>query len=490
MSEQAIKVLVVDDDDKGRAKLIEHLRFQDVQVVGESTLGASAYTWADQLGVDAVVVSVQEPIARALRTVESLSVGERTWPTIAVSTSSDVDTVRKAIAAGVRDFLVLPLQPGELRKTILNVVQTERNRKEAREQGTPATRLGTIITVFGVKGGIGKSSIASNVATALAQETRQHVALLDLDLQYGDDAVMLDVVPQWTIVDAVRELDPKKPHSIERFLTSHASRVRLLASPETPQEAGALTGAQIGQVLEILASTHDYVVVDTSAQIDEVSAQALDASTIVLLVVTPEVPCIKRTKAALALLEESGYSRDKVKLIINRSDPQSEVPPAEIEKALNYPVYARIPDDRAVARGISLGVPAVMSAPKSEAGQALLTMVRGLAGVEATPAEKSRKFRMPFMGRHGKGEARQVEHPAPAPAPAHVAADPYAAWQPLMNEAAPASADGGMVAAPVAAKVVSIGAAIGGIGSVRGKLEDDDDDPGDSRVIARDDSAG
>ncbi|MFM9106460.1 MAG: response regulator [Chloroflexota bacterium] len=468
MGEQAIKVLVVDDDEKGRAKLIEHLRFQDVQVVGESTLGASAYTWADQLGVDAVVVTVQEPVARALRTIEALSVGDRTWPTIAVSATGDVDTVRKAIAAGVRDFVVLPLQPGELRKTIVNVLQIDRTRREARDQGAPATRLGTIVTVFGVKGGIGKSTIASNVATALAQESRQHVALLDLDLQYGDDAVMLDVVPEWTIAEAVKEIDPKKPHSIERFLTPHASRVKLLAAPQTPQAAAMLDGGQVRQVLEMLASTHDYVVVDTSAQIDEISAMALDASTIVLLVVTPEVPCVKRTKAAIALLEESGYSRDKVKLVINRADPQSEVPPAEIERSLNYPVYARIPDDRAVAKGISLGVPVVMSAPKSSAGVALLEMVRGLGGVEA-PAEKRRRSWLPFRGR-GKGEARQD---APAARDAAIAADPYAAWEPLLRESAPAPVDGGMAAAPGAGKVVSIGTAIGGIGAVRGRTEGD-----------------
>ncbi|MGI9254579.1 MAG: AAA family ATPase, partial [Thermomicrobiales bacterium] len=352
---------------------------------------------------------------------------------------------------------------GELRKTIVSVVQTDRARKSAREQGTPATRLGTIITVFGVKGGIGKSTIANNVATALAQETRQHVALLDLDLQYGDDAVMLDIVPEWTICDAVRELDPRKPHSIERFLTPHGSRVKLLAAPPTPQAAGELTSAQIGQVLEMLAATHDYVVVDTSAQIDEVSALALDASTIVLLVVTPEVPCVKRTKSALALLEESGYSRDKVKLIINRADPESEVPPAEIEKALNYPVHARIPDDRAVARGISLGVPVVMSAPKSEAGQALLALVRGLSGAETPVAEKPKKFKLPFLGRQAKQTARPDEHADRAPVPGGAMQDPYAAWEPLLRETA--ATESPVVASPVAAKVVSIGTAIGGIGS-------------------------
>jgi len=387
MSEHQIKVLVVDDDERARRRLIEHLRFDDMQVVGESNLGAAAFTWASQLDVDVIVVSVQEPIARALRTIESLTVGERTWPVIGVSPLTDRETTRKAIVAGVRDFLVLPLPTGELRRSILGVLKTE----EGRQTGAAGSRLGTIITVFGVKGGIGKSSVSSNVATALAQETRQHVALADLDLHFGDAAIMLDLAPRASITDAVREIDPGKPHGVEEFLTPHVSTLRLLAAPFSPDEWTSISPERVGRVLEALAAINDYVVVDTGAQIDPVSAVAMDMSTIVLVLTTPEVPCLRRTRTALAMMEESGYSRDKVKLVVNRVDPQAEVSVEEIEKVLGYPVYAQIPDDREVAKAISLGVPVVMSNPKAKAAIAISALSRGLVGGEAPGSTEEKK---------------------------------------------------------------------------------------------------
>lgn len=426
MSESVVKVLVVDDDEKTRRRLIAQFRFPDVQVVGESTLGAAAYTWAEQLDVDVVVVAVEEPVARSLRTIEALSVGQRTWPVVAVSSLPDRETMRKAILVGVRDYLVLPLDAGELRRTVLNVHQTEVERRAAAEQGTK--RLGTIVTVFGVKGGIGKSTVACNVAAALAQETRHQVALLDLDLHFGDAAVMLDLAPEATIVDAAGSVDPGKPQSVEPFLTPHASRVRLLASPPLPDAAATLGPEQVGKVLETLAATHDYVVVDTGAQVDPVTATALDMATIVMLLVVPEVTCIRRTKAALALMEESGYSRDKLKLVLNRADPKAEVSTADTATALNYPVYAQIPDDRAVARSITVGVPVVMSAPKTRAGRALLDLGRGLAGADAAP--KRSRFAWPFRS--------QPQRPATVPvaAPSDEAAV-RSAWDSVLRQTAP-----------------------------------------------------
>ena len=131
MSEQRIKILVVDDNEKTRDKLIEQLRFEDTEVVGESGFGAAAYTWAQQLDVDVVIVSVEEPIARSLRTVETLSVGARTWPVLGLSSQNDRETMRKAIVAGVRDFLVTPVSPEELRQTILNMYRVERTDRKS-----------------------------------------------------------------------------------------------------------------------------------------------------------------------------------------------------------------------------------------------------------------------------------------------------------------------------------------------------------------------
>jgi pilus assembly protein CpaE len=438
MSEQTIKILIVDDNEKARDKLIEQLRFDGMTVVGESGYGAAAYTWAEQLDIDVVIVSIEEPMARALRTVESLAVGTRSWPVLGVSTQTDRETMRKAVLAGVRDHLVLPVSDEELHQTILNIHRVDQSRRTAVEQGQTAGRVGTIVAVVGVKGGIGKSTVSTNTAIALAEQSKQQIALADLDLQFGDDAVMLDIVPTRTIEDVAAELNWSNPQLIQSYLTDHGSRIKLLAAPATPEGAETISEDQVGKVLETLAATHDYVVVDTSAQIDAISMRAMDLATIVLLVVIPEVPCVRRTKAALALMQEWGYSTDKVKLVVNRARKKSEVSIDEIEKVLQYPVYAQIPEDPKAVKGISIGAPVVLSAPKSEAGKAFTNLGRSLIG-----APQTRKRRSPF-GRKGAEPARPVISPAPYMQPRPYAPASVAADQPNSHQSWPAgTANGG-----------------------------------------------
>ena len=325
MSEQAIKILIVDDNEKTRDKLIEQLRFEDVAVVGESSFGAAAYTWAQQLEVDVVIVSIEEPIARSLRTIESLAVGTRSWPVLGLSSQTDRETMRKAVVAGVRDYLVWPVADEELHQTIVNIHRTEQSRRSALAQGQTAGRVGTIVAVVGVKGGIGKSTVAANVAIALAEQTRQQIAMVDLDLQFGDAAVMLDLLPARTIEQAAKELTGANPQLIQDYLTDHASRVKLLAAPATPEGAETITEDQVGEMLGALAATNDYVVVDTSAQIDGISMRVMDMATLVLLVVVPEVPCVRRTRG--------GPGADAGVGILPRQSQTGRQPRAEEERS-------------------------------------------------------------------------------------------------------------------------------------------------------------
>ncbi|MBW3633594.1 MAG: response regulator [Chloroflexi bacterium] len=376
-----VNILIVDDNDKARARLIDQLRYPDLRIVGESAFGAAASSWANQLDVDVVIVAIDEPIARGLRTVEMLAVGTSSWPVIAVSSRNDRDLMRKAMLAGARDYIALPASGDGLRGSIIRVYQREHERRSTGAESDRGHGHGTVITIFGVKGGIGKTTTAVNIAAGIAQGTGNQVALIDADSQFGDCAMMLDLVPERTIVDAAGEVDPAMPHLIEPYLTDHASRLSLLAAPASPGEADQVTPELVGNALRSLAATNDFVVIDTSPQIDAVTALAIDRASIVLVLVTPEVPSVRRTRAALDLLEAAGYSRDKIKLVLNRASKRAEVPNKDLEEALGYPIYAEIPDDRAIVRAITAGVPVVMSDAKSDAGRSYLELARKLAGV-------------------------------------------------------------------------------------------------------------
>lgn len=386
-----VKVLIVDDNDKARARLIDQLRYPDITIVGESPFGNAAVSWASRLEVDVVIVSVEEPVVRGLRTIDLLTSGEIAWPIVAVSSHHDRESMRKAMLAGARDYLVLPASEADVRKSVMLVYQREQERRGTTDLGGGSNVYGTVIAIFGVKGGIGKTVAAVNIAAGIAQDTENRVALVDADTQFGDCAVMLDLVPERTIIDAAGEVDPAAPNLIEPYLTDHLSHLSLLAAPASPGDANQITPELVGNALKSLAATHDFVVIDTSPQIDALTALIIDLSSIVLVVVTPEVPSVRRTRAALDLLEAAGYSRDKIKLVLNRSTRRAEVPTAELEEALGYPIYAEIPDDRAVIRAVTRGTPVVMSDAKSEAGRAFIGLGRKLAGVTGAHHQGARR---------------------------------------------------------------------------------------------------
>lgn len=426
-----VSILIVDENEKTRASLIEQLRYPDLRIVGESSFGATAASWADQLDVDVVIVVVEEPVVRALRTVELLTTGATSRPVIAVSSQNNRDMMRKTMLAGARDYLALPAPENDLRKSVIRVHQRELERRFAPAEGSRTTVHSTIITVMGVKGGIGKTVTAVNIAAAIAQGTKQHVALVDTDLQFGDCGVMLDIVPERTIADALGEADPATPHLVDAYLSDHASNLSLLAAPASPGEADQISPDDVGKVLRSLAASNDYVVIDTSPQLDPITALAIDLASIVLVLVVPEVPCIRRTQAALALLEEAGYSRDKVKLLLNRAGKRAEVSNAELEATLGYPIYAEIPDDRAVAQSVSLGVPVIMSDANSSAGRAFTALGRKLAGVAT--GQRGRAF--PWWSRRRQHDLDPNAVPAP---PNPVESDALiAAWAPAIRPANP-----------------------------------------------------
>jgi pilus assembly protein CpaE len=426
-SHTTVNILIVDDNEKARARLIDQLRYPDIRIVGESAFGTAAVSWASRLDVDVVIVAVEEPVVRGLRTIDLLTTGSSDWPIVAVSARNDRESMRKAMLAGARDYLVLPASEEDVRKSVMRVYQRDQERRANPDGSDRGNVHGTIIAVFGVKGGIGKTVTAVNIAASIARGKNNRVALVDADTQFGDCAVMLDVMPERTIVDAAGEVDPAKPHVIDPYLTDHVSHVSLLAAPSRPGDADQVTPELVANALKSLAATNDFVVVDTSPQIDALTASIIDLASIVLVLVTPEIPCVRRTRAALDLLEAAGYSRDKIKLVLNCASKRSEVPNEDLEMALGYPIYAEIPDDRAVVRSITAGLPVVMSDAKSDVGRAYLEMgnkLAGLSGGERASAGRGWRLR-------GGYDADAGAVPAP---PNPISSDALlAAWAPAIG---------------------------------------------------------
>jgi pilus assembly protein CpaE len=377
-----LEVVVVDPDVNSRADTNRALTVGHFSVTGEAGYGIDAVTMAKDKNPDVIVLAMEEPVARATQTMSSLADALPDTPVIVYSSLSDAASVRRAMVTGARDYLVKPPRPEELARAVYAVLEQEERRRTRLSGDTAATAArGTIITVFGAKGGIGKTTISTNLSAALCRASNSSVAIVDMDTRFGDVAIMMDVVVEFSIADVGRNIETVNRENIGDYLVRHGSGVEILPAPLHPTEWGALNRQHITTVLDLLSQTHDYVVVDTPGAFNELVATALEAANIILLVTSMDIASIKDTALALEMLRAAAVSEDKVKLIINHSTSSNSLRAEDVERVLEYEVYWRIPHDVAVSNSNQLGQPIVITKPYARASRAISEIAANLAGI-------------------------------------------------------------------------------------------------------------
>ena len=251
---------------------------------------------------------------------------------------------------------------------------------------------GTVITVFGAKGGIGKTTISSNLSIALAAEAHQSVALVDMDTRFGDVAITMDIPVEKSIADLARNLDNVDRNSLREFLVEHESGVHILPAPTRPSDWRNLTARHIRDCVDVLAQTHDFVVLDTPGTFNEIVAAAIEVGSMILLVTTLDMASIKDTVLALEMLHERfGNDEERIKVVLNRAGVDSGVRERDVEATLDAPLWWRIPQDNEVVKAAQLGRPIVMSRPNSKVAVEIREMARALAGVRNRQRSRKQK---------------------------------------------------------------------------------------------------
>lgn len=279
--------------------------------------------------------------------------------------------------ARVVEVLDLPAEPGQIISAVkiaagfaeqLTIV-SEVSAPSTGVPGSPgqvkkAERKSTVITVFSTKGGVGKTVLATNIAATIAEKTPGRVALVDLDLQFGDVGIALGLPPSNSILDFVSLTGPITAETIDDMLAVHESGIRVLLAPKDPESADLISGESVRTVIKALKTRADFVIVDTPASFDDRVLSALDESDEVCLALTMDVMSIKNIRLCLRTLSDLRYDREKQKIVINRIEGNVGLKISEIEKALGVSAIAKIPADKAVALAINKGTPVVLDAPK------------------------------------------------------------------------------------------------------------------------------
>jgi pilus assembly protein CpaE len=314
-------------------------------------------------------------------------------PVLIVASSGSANMLEEALDADIADVLLLP-------QLVENVVfalrkATHTTRRAATTGGTG--RNGKIVTVFSPKGGTGKTVTATNLASALAKFEGRKTLLLDLDLQFGDAAIMLGIEPDKTIYDLVvapGELDSEK---LAGYTTKHLSGLDVVPAPLRPEDAELVTEAKLGRLLEVAKESYDCIVVDTSPFFHGPMLATLDRTDELLLLCGLDVPTLKNLRLALQTLELLSFPKQRIRIVLNRSNSKVGMKQNEVESALGMKVRFEVPSDRAVPLAVNRGKPVVLDEEGADVSRAIRQMAKNLFPVEQ--AEKAKRRLLPAFSR-------------------------------------------------------------------------------------------
>jgi len=410
-----IRLLIVDDISSTRDNLQKLLAFaDDIEVVGTASDGREGLESAHRLQPDIVLTDVNMPVMDGIQLTETLASELPTSPVIIMSVQGERDYLRRAMRAGPREVLIKPFSHDELVAAIRRVYQLEQKKgtflaktNPPVPEAPPAPRSGgpaEVLLVFSGKGGVGKTVIATNLAVGLAEHTGGRVALVDLDLQFGDVGVMFNLDHSRSITELVDGSSGIDDESLAEVLASGPAGVKVLLAPISPELADLVTAEHVRSLMAELRKSFDYVVVDSSSHLTEFNLEVVELAQRVLVVTALTIPAIKDAKLTLKVLESLSVEPEKIMLVVNRIDSYADFNQGSIEQSLRTPVAVQIPHDpRVIGDAITNGQPFVIANRDAEVSRAVRELVARIvpehAAVAASPRNSDGKRRKGLFGR-------------------------------------------------------------------------------------------
>ncbi len=311
-----------------------------------------AYNAIKELSKALVIVDISEYQEQALNFVSKITSELKNCKVIILSEKPDVDIIVRAMRVGANDFLPIPL----IKKDFLESLEKIYNDFTGTVNKKSKCR---IITVYSNKGGVGKTSVATNLAYELAKITKENVALIDLNFQLGDVTTFLDLKPSFNISYMLQNLDKIN----EDFLLSTLEKYKdtglyVLADPPYFKQAENVSAKELSKLFSILKDTFSYVIVDTSGGFDKKAMIALDNSDLILFTTIVNLPSLRNCQRCLEMFEKSGIDIQKTQILINRYMENDEINSNDVEEVLGRKIYWKVPNNYfTMMSAINKGIP-------------------------------------------------------------------------------------------------------------------------------------
>lgn len=381
-----LRVLITDEDLDSRVTARRAVQRAQLEVVGETGFGTESVSVALSASPDLILLAVEEPAARALATAEAIANALPDTPMVIYSSVSTPEAIRRGMVFGARDYLFKPLDATRLRESaLLALSQEERRQMRRAGQLLGAHGRGTVVTVTGAKGGVGKSVLSVNLATALRRATQRAVVILDADVDFGDVGSMLDVQPEHSMLDFMRRGPDVDRDVMRGMVTSHSSGIDILGAPTEDAENWEFCGPEdIKRTVDAFAQVYDFVVVDTGTAFDQRVRACIESSTLTLVVTSSDVSSVRDTSLALRRMRRWGIEEDRYRIVLNRSTRSDGLSRSELSSAVGTEVFWEIPHDRAVPPSVQVGHPVVLMSDRSAAATSLDRLARAIAGIQTS----------------------------------------------------------------------------------------------------------
>lgn len=408
MADNKIKILIVDDIPEARENLKKLLAFEpDIDVIGVAGTGREAVQLAGELHPHIVLMDINMPDMDGITATREI---RRLSPSVGVvmmSVQGEVEYVRRAMAAGARDFLTKPAPAEELYATVRSVYESMaemRNNAAAMPMMTSGTggaqkvavdrgRTTYVIAVYSPQGGSGKTTIATNMAAGLMREGTK-VLLIDGKVQFGDVGIFLNLRATGTIIDLLGDVDNLDMDLVESVLMTHESGLRVLLPPQRPEEAELVQGEQFRKIVEGMRGAFDFVVVDLSSRLDDIALNVLEIADRIIMVATPTLPAVIHSLTFLGLLDELNYPPEKTQLVLNKVTPDLErakvaLASGMIEQKFKRKALGIIPmDERRVLYAVNRGYSIIAKDQNLSPARELLALAEALR-VNLQPVEEA-----------------------------------------------------------------------------------------------------
>ncbi len=359
-----INIVVCSNDTEYKVALKNKLVDENIEIIGYADVEPSAKVRILGFVPDVVafLVSRIDIDSQLMDFIEDMNLSSIGAVPIILTDEVNVDIVNMAAQAGVRQVMNIEVGAEEFCKNITKLASKERKHNVA--QNTEKKTRSRVYSFFSGKGGVGKTTLCTNTAVSLASRGKKTL-LIDLDLQFGDADMALDVSPNETIVDLSRDLNGISLDNITSSCTTHPSGFMLLASPSSPELAEYVTSAAVKSILDIARNYFEYILLDCGCALVDPVITALENSDTIFMVNDVNILSLKRAKVCLNVIQQLNQG-DKAKLIINKNLKKNNVSIADFENLLGIPAYAVISNDfKSVNSSLNNGQPVVAYKPRS-----------------------------------------------------------------------------------------------------------------------------